>query len=53
MKKNAAISCVQSLKATHRIAQEDGELFALTRDYRPDRVDLSITNGVVTKVSVG
>jgi len=53
MKKNAAISCVQSLKVTHRIAQEDGELFALTRDYRPDRVDLSITNGVVTKVSVG
>ena len=53
MKKEAAISCIQSLKGVHRIAQEDGEFFALTRDYRTDRVDLTVVNGVVTKTTVG
>jgi hypothetical protein len=53
MKKEAAISCIQSLKGVHRIAQEDGELFALTRDYRTDRVDLTVVKGVVTKTTVG
>jgi hypothetical protein len=53
MKKEAAISCIQSLKGAHRIAQEDGEDFALTMDFRPDRVNLSVTRGIVKKVTVG
>jgi hypothetical protein len=53
MKKDVAISCIQSLSGSHRIAQEDGQSFALTKDYRIDRVDLSISKGFVTKVSVG
>ena len=53
MKKQSAISCVQSLNGITRIAQEDGESFPLTRDYRTERVDLTIVKGVVTKVSVG
>jgi hypothetical protein len=53
MKKAAAIDCVNSLAATHRIAQEDGESFALTKDYRMDRVDLTINKGIVTKTTVG
>ena len=53
MKKEAAITCIQSLSASHRIAQEDGQSFALTKDYRIDRVDLTISKGFVTKVSVG
>jgi hypothetical protein len=53
MKKQSAISCVQSLSGITRIAQEDGESFPLTRDYRTERVDLTIVKGVVTKVSVG
>ena len=53
MKKQSAISCVQSLNGITRIAQEDGESFPLTRDYRTERVDLYISKGVVTKVSVG
>jgi len=35
------------------VAEEDGQFFPLTRDYRTDRVDLFITKGVITKVSVG
>jgi len=53
MKKEVAISCIQSLSGSHRIAQEDGQSFALTKDYRIDRVDLIISKGFVTKVSVG
>ena len=53
MKKQSAISCVQSLNGITRIAQEDGESFPLTRDYRTERVDLYISKGVITKVSVG
>ncbi len=53
MKKDNAISCITSMQGIHRIAQEDGQDFALTRDYRVDRVDLTVNKGVVTKVSVG
>ena len=53
MKKEVAITCIQSLSGSHRIAQEDGQSFALTKDYRIDRVDLTISKGFVTKVSVG
>jgi len=53
MKKEVAISCIQSLSGSHRIAQEDGQSFALTKDYRLDRVDLIISKGFVTKASVG
>ena len=53
MKKEGAISCIQSLKGNYRIAQEDEQDFALTMDFKPDRVNLSITKGIVKKVSVG
>ena len=53
MKKDNAIACITSMQGIHRIAQEDGQDFALTRDYRVDRVDLTVNKGVVTKVSVG
>ena len=53
MKKAAAIDCVNSFSATHRIAQEDGQSFASTKDYRMDRVDLTINKGIVTKATVG
>jgi len=53
MKKQSAISCIQSLGGITRVAQEDGQFFPLTKDYRTDRVDLFITKGVITQVSVG
>ena len=53
MKKNIAISCVESLSGTYRIAQEDGQDFALTKDYRVDRVNLYLENGQVIKATVG
>ena len=53
MKKVDAISCISLMQGVHRIAQEDGQDFALTRDYRVDRVDLTIKKGIVTKTTVG
>ena len=53
MKKDDAISCISLMQGVHRIAQEDGQDFALTRDYRVDRVDLTIRKGIVTKTTVG
>jgi len=53
MKKVDAISCISLMQGVHRIAQEDDQDFALTRDYRVDRVDLTIRKGIVTKTTVG
>lgn len=36
-----------------RIVQQDGEYFAITMDYRTDRIDLVINNDIITEVSVG
>jgi hypothetical protein len=36
-----------------RVVSRDGESFPITMDYRTDRVNLTVENGVVTAVSVG
>ena len=36
-----------------RVGQRDDEMFALTKDYRMDRVTLTIVADEVTKVDVG
>ncbi len=38
---------------TWRVASVDGEALALTMDYRPDRINAEITDGEVTRVTVG
>jgi hypothetical protein len=53
MSKAEAIDCVNRFSATHRITQEDGQSFVVTKDYRMDRVDLTINKGIVTKATVG
>ena len=53
MKKESAQSCAVKLGWQYRIGQEDDQLFALTRDYRLDRVTVVIKNGLVTAAQVG
>ena len=36
-----------------RVGGRDGELFPVTMDYRPDRVTVTITGGVVTAAVAG
>ena len=53
MKKDTASSCAAKLNWVYRVAQEDDQSFALTRDYRRDRVTVVIKNGLITNSLVG
>jgi len=47
MTKQAAVDYLEAEGRTVRIASEDGEYFALTEDYRDDRVNLDLLVGFV------
>ncbi|MEY2825733.1 MAG: hypothetical protein RLZZ122_97 [Actinomycetota bacterium] len=51
MTKQAAIDYLEKASLTLRIASEDGESFALTEDYRDDRVNLDVLVGIVVGAS--
>jgi hypothetical protein len=51
MTKQAAFDYLESKNVAVRIASEDGEYFALTEDYRDDRVNLEILVGIVVGAS--
>lgn len=53
MKKESAQSCAAKLGWQYRIGQEDDQLFALTRDYRLDRITVTIKSGLITQAVVG
>lgn len=53
MKKDTAASCAAKLNWIYRIGQEDDQIFALTKDYRLDRVTVIIKNGLITNSLVG
>jgi len=53
MKKESAQSCAAKLGWQYRIGQEDDQMFALTRDYRLDRVTVTIKSGLITQALVG
>jgi hypothetical protein len=51
MTKDEAVSFIESEGRSWRIAFEDGESFALTEDYRDDRINLDIVLGLVVGAS--
>jgi hypothetical protein len=53
MSESQAEECANSLNWGFRVGQRDSEMFATTRDYRLDRVTLTVMLGVVTRVDVG
>ena len=53
MKKESAQSCAAKLGWQYRIGQEDDQMFALTRDYRLDRITVTIKSGLITQAVVG
>ena len=53
MTEASAEQCASSLNWGFRIGQRDNEMFALTMDYRTDRVTVLVKLGVVTRVDVG
>lgn len=53
MSESQAEQCAASLNWGYRVGQRDSEMFATTRDYRLDRVTVTVMLGVVTRVDVG
>lgn len=48
-----AESCAEGLGWKWRVGERDGEFYALTMDYRPDRVTVQIQEGIIYLVNVG
>jgi hypothetical protein len=48
-----AQSCVAETDFGWRVTERDGELFPVTMDYRPDRINVAIRGGVVAEATVG
>lgn len=48
-----AVAAITAAGFESRIAERDGEPFALTMDWVPSRINLTITDGIVTNVFVG
>jgi hypothetical protein len=53
MSEQEATSTAEANGWVVRIAARDGEQFALTMDYNPKRVNLTVDNGVVSDVFIG
>ena len=53
MSEMAAEECAMNLDWMYRLGQRDDEMFAGTRDYRTDRVTVTVMKGLVTQVNVG
>ena len=53
MSEGEAVMKVEATGRTIRIARRDKENFALTMDYRPDRINIEVDADMVTKVTVG
>jgi len=53
MSEMAAEECAMNQDWTYRLGQRDDEIFAGTRDYRIDRVTVTVMKDVVTQVNVG
>lgn len=49
----AAVDWLKTHNYKHRIVRQDERRFMVTMDYRPDRRNLTIENGIVTKVKRG
>ena len=48
-----SVACAEKLGWTWRIGQREDEIFGVTMDYRPDRVTVTVKNGLVSSVQVG
>ena len=53
MHEKDAIAAIQEIGDSYRIARRDKENFALTMDYRPNRINLEIDNDIVTAANIG
>ena len=48
-----AVAAIEAAGFSWRVVEVDGEAKPATMDYRPDRMNLTVTGGVVTLVTMG
>jgi len=53
MKESGAEVCAAANRWLYRVGERDGEPFAVTMDYRPNRVTVSVRSGTISAVTVG
>jgi hypothetical protein len=53
MSEGAAEKCAVDAGYTWRVTERDGEMFAMTMDYYPTRINVAVENGVVTEAFSG
>lgn len=53
LEEHIALSCVENANLEWRVVARDGETFAVTLDYRADRVNVSIEQFIVSETSIG
>jgi hypothetical protein len=53
MAEGYAIEQIEAAGYEWRVVQRDLEMFPATKDYRPNRINLTIKEGIVYKVNVG
>jgi hypothetical protein len=50
---DAAVAAAEAAGFAVRVVERDGEVYATTQDYRTDRLNLVVDDGVVTAAAVG
>jgi hypothetical protein len=53
MSERAAEVCAAANGWLYRVGERDGEQFAVTLDYRSNRVTVSVASAMITKVDIG
>ena len=53
LSETAAESCVTQAGLVWRVVARDGEMFAVTLDYNPQRVNAVVTHSTIMETSVG
>lgn len=51
--RHEAIDLLLKENIRYRLTSVDGKVFIVTRDYVPERLNLTIVNGLITKVDKG
>ena len=53
LSKNAAVARAGTERKSWRVVAEDGQSFPVTMDYRPERLNFTIRDGIVVDVTQG
>ena len=53
MSERAAEVCAAANGWLYRVGERDGEQFAVTLDYRSNRVTVSVASAMITRVDIG